>query len=229
MKQHDLLGRLTAMSEPSYAKFTEDLKASQRPILGVRMPRLTTLAKELARTEGLAFLDDFFLYPSSCYEEVILAYKLFGLIKLDIQGNTHYLGKLLAYNDSWASNDCLCSSFTEPKHNRKEYWPLIKGYLDSSNPWDIRFATIALMTNYLTDEYTPEVLELLKAVQSEHYYVNMGLAWAFATAVAKHRDEAIAYLEKGILAEKVRKKAIQKCVESYRVSADDKDLLRSMR
>lgn len=229
MKQHDLLGRLTAMSEPSYAKFTEDLKASQRPILGVRMPRLTTLAKELARTEGLAFLDDFFLYPSSCYEEVLLAYKVFGFLDLDLQTNTRYLARLLAYNDSWATNDCLCSSFTAPRSEQREYWPLVKSYLDSTDPWDIRFSTIAMMTNYLTDEYVKEVLALLKAVHSDHYYVNMGLAWAFATAVAKHRDEAIAYLEKGILAEKVRKKAIQKCVESYRVSADDKDLLRSMR
>lgn len=229
MKQDLLRGRLALMSEPSYALFSIKLKTSQREILGVRVPLLTALAKELAKAEGVSFLDDFFLYPSVCYEEVILAYKLFGLIKLDIQGNTHYLGKLLAYNDSWASNDCLCSSFTEPKHNRKEYWPLIKGYLDSSNPWDIRFATIALMTNYLTDEYTPEVLELLKAVQSEHYYVNMGLAWTFATAVAKQRDLALPYLSKGVLNEDVRKKAIQKSIESYRVSDEDKALLRSMR
>lgn len=229
MKQDLLRGRLALMSEPSYALFSIKLKTSQREILGVRVPLLTALAKELAKAEGVSFLDDFFLYPSVCYEEVILAYKLFGLIKLDIQGNTHYLGKLLAYNDSWTSNDCLCSSFTEPKHNRKEYWPLIKGYLDSSNPWDIRFATIALMTNYLTDEYTPEVLELLKAVQSEHYYVNMGLAWAFATAVAKQRDRAIPYLHKGVLNEVVRKRAIQKCIESFRVSDEDKTLLRTMR
>jgi len=86
-----------------------------------------------------------------------------------------------------------------------------------------------MMTNYLTDEYTSEVLELLKAVQSEHYYVNMGLAWAFATAVAKQRDRALPYLHTGVLNEEVRKKAIQKCIESFRVSEEDKALLRLMR
>ncbi len=193
------------------------------------MPQITALAKELSKLEGLAFLDDFLLYPSVCYEEVILAYKVFGLLKLDVQTSMNYLQKLLAYNDSWASNDCLCSAFTAPKNNQKEYWPLIKGYLDSSNPWDIRFATISMMTSYLTDAYAPEVLELLKAVRSEHYYVNMGLAWTFATSVAKQRDLTIPYLEKGVLNEVVRKKAIQKCIESFRVSNQDKALLRSMR
>ena len=229
MKQDLLRGRLALMSEPSYALFSIKLKTSQREILGVRVPLLTALAKELAKAEGVSFLDDFFLYPSVCYEEVILAYKLFGLIKLDIQGNTHYLGKLLAYNDSWATNDCLCSCFTAPRSEQREYWPLVKSYLDSTDPWDIRFSTIAMMTNYLTDEYVKEVLALLKAVHSDHYYVNMGLAWAFATAVAKQRDRAIPYLHKGVLNEVVRKRAIQKCIESFRVSDEDKTLLRTMR
>lgn len=229
MRQEVLQGRLNQVSEPSYAKFSENLKASLRPILGVRMPQLTTLAKELSKSEGTSFLDDFLLYPSVYYEEVILAYKVFGLQKLDLQTSQHYLEKLLSYNDSWATNDCLCSSFTAPKTHQALYWPTIKGYLDSTNPWDIRFATIAMMVSYLTDEYAQEVLNLLKEVHSDHYYVNMGLAWTFATAVAKHRELTIPYLYKGKLNETVRKKAIQKCIESYRVSDEDKALLRTMR
>jgi len=229
MTQDVLLGRLKDMSEPSYAQFSEKLKVSPRPILGIRVPTLTALAKELVRTENKAFLDDFLHYPSVCYEEVILAYKVFGLLQMDIPTTKHYLEKLLAYNDSWATNDSLCSSFTAPKKNRAEYWPLIKGYLTSLNPWDIRFATIAMMSNYLTDEYTPEVLTLLSAVHSDHYYVNMGLAWTFATAMAKQREKTLPYLHKGVLKEEVRKKAIQKCIESFRVTPEDKTLLRSMR
>lgn len=217
------------MSEPAYAKFSENLKVSERPMLGIRMPHLTALAKECATAENTLFLDDFLLYPSVCYEEVILAYKVFGLLKLDVVTSLDYLEKLLAYNDSWATNDCLCSSFTAPKKNPREYWQSIKGYLASPNPWDIRFATIAMMSSYLTAEYTPEVLTLLKGVQSDHYYVNMGLAWTFATAMAKQRDLTFPYLEKGVLNEEVRKKAIQKCIESFRVRDEDKALLRTMR
>ncbi len=229
MRQEVLQGRLKLMSEPSYAQFARNLKTSERPILGIRMPKLTTLAKELVKTEGVSFLDDFSLYPSVCYEEVIVAYKVFGFLKLELSASRTYLERLLVYNDSWASNDCLCSAFIAPKSDPAGYWPIIKGYLDSPNPWDVRFATIAMMTNYLTDEYAPFVLEILSAVQSDHYYVNMGLAWTFATAVAKQRELTIPYLSKGKLNEVVRMKAIQKCIESYRVSAEDKALLRSMR
>ncbi len=229
MRQEKLLGRINHLIDPSYAKFSEKLKASPRPILGIRMPNLTKVSKELAKTENTSFLEDFLLYPTVCYEEVILAYKVFGLLKLDIRTSTMYLDKLLAYNDSWATNDCLCSSFTAPKSNPKEYWPFIRGYLESPNPWDIRFATITMMTSYLTDACTPEVLRVLSAVRCDHYYVNMGLAWTFATAVAKQRGEALPYLKKGMLNEDVRRKAIQKCIESYRVSDEDKALLRSMR
>ncbi len=229
MRQEILLGRINHLIDPSYAKFSEKLKASPRPILGIRMPNLTKVSKELAKTENSSFLDDFLLYPTVWYEEVILAYKVLGLLKLDITTNIMYLDKLLDYNDSWASNDCLCSVFTAPKKNQIEYWPFIKGYLESPNPWDIRFATITMMNYYLNDEYAHEVLKLLQAVHSDHYYVNMGLAWTFATAAAKQRDLTIPYLEKGVLNEVVRKKAIQKCIESFRVSDDDKALLRSMR
>lgn len=229
MRQEHLLKRLTEKSEPLYATFSEKLKVSQRPILGVRVPHLTTLAKSFAKEEGVLFLDDFFLYPSFSYEEVLLAYKVFGLLKLDVSTTTIYLEKLLSYNESWATNDALCSSFKAPQTDLALYWPIITRYLDSSNPWDIRFATIAMMSNYLTDEYTPKVLELLKGVESEHYYVQMGVAWTFATALAKERDITLPYLEKGVLAETVRKKAIQKCIESRRIRGEDKALLRSMR
>ncbi|MDY0288520.1 MAG: DNA alkylation repair protein [Sphaerochaeta sp.] len=229
MNQTILMDRLTAISEPAYAKFSEKLKASPRPILGVRMPLLTALAKECATAENTLFLDDFLLLPSVSYEEVILAYKVFGLLRLDVATTLGYLEKLLAYNDSWAANDCLCSSFTAPKKNPGEYWQPITGYLSSPNPWDVRFATIAMMSCYLTDEYTPEVLTLLRGVQSDHHYVNMGLAWTFATAMAKQRALTLPYLSKGVLGEGVRKKAIQKCIESYRISDEDKALLRTMR
>lgn len=229
MNQAILLGRLAPLGEPSNARFSLKLKISEREILGVRTPHLTRLAKEFAKQEDLAFLDEFLLYPSVCYEEVILAFKVFGLLKLDRSTTLAYLEKLLPYNDSWATNDALSSSFVAPKKDLAGYWPSIIGYLDSPNPWDIRFATITLMCCYLTDLYTPMVLNLLAAIRSDHYYVNMGIAWVFATAMAKQRDLTLGYLKKGILPEEVRKKAIQKSIESFRVSDGDKAVLRSMR
>ncbi|WP_320129451.1 DNA alkylation repair protein [uncultured Sphaerochaeta sp.] len=229
MIQKTLIERMTEGGDRKAAEFGQKLKVSEREILGTRTPVLAALAKELAKKEGTRALDDFLLYPSVSYDEVVLMYKVFGLLKLDEVATKAYLQKLLPYNDSWATNDTLCTSFVACKKEPQAYWPLIIGYLESSNPWDIRFATITMMSWYLIDEYIKQVLSLLSTIENDHYYVIMGLGWAYATAFAKYRDLTLPYMEKGVLPEKVRKKAIQKCIESFRVSEEDKELLRSIR
>lgn len=229
MIQKTLLGKMTEGGDRKAVEFGRKLKVSEREILGTRTPVLAALAKELAREEGYHAIDDFLLYPSVTYDEVVLMYKVFGLLKLDEKTTIAYLQKLLPYNDSWATNDTLCSSFVACRKQPQAYWPFVIGYLDSSHPWDIRFATITMMSWYLIDEYVEQVLHLLSTIDNDHYYVIMGLGWAYATSFAKYRDLTLPYLEKGVLSEKVRKKAIQKCIESFRVSEDDKQLLRSMR
>jgi 3-methyladenine DNA glycosylase AlkD len=229
VKQEELKGRLANLSEPSYAKFLDKLKCSEHPVLGIRTPKLTTLAKELAKTEGIFFIDEFLLYEQVSYEEIILGYKVMGLLRLDREPTQRYVNRLLCYNDGWATNDTLCSTLTAIGKQREAYWPWVQGYLQSPNPWDIRFATISMMNWYLTDEYAQRSLELLSTVQSDFYYVTMGLGWFYATAFAKQREKTLPYLVGEILPPAVRKKAIQKCIESFRVSEEDKLLLRTIR
>jgi 3-methyladenine DNA glycosylase AlkD len=229
VKQEELKGRLATLSEPSYAKFLDKLKCSRHLVLGIRTPKLTTLAKELAKTEGISFLDDFFLYEQVSYEEIVLSYKVMGLLRLDRDTTQIYVNHLLSYNDGWATNDTLCSALTAIGRQRADYWPWIQDYLQSPNPWDIRFATISMMNWYLTDEYAQRSLQLLSTVRNDFYYVTMGLGWFYATAFAKQREKTLPYLFEGVLPPAVQKKAIQKCIESFRVSGEDKLLLRSIR
>ncbi|AEV30386.1 putative DNA alkylation repair enzyme [Sphaerochaeta pleomorpha str. Grapes] len=229
MNREMLQAKLFLLSDSAYAQFQYRLKCSDHPVLGIRSPQLNALAKELAKAEGSLFIDDFLLFGDVSYEEIILAYKVLGLLKLDSGTTQGYLRELLAYNDGWATNDTLCSALTTVGKHQKEYWPFFLGFLSSENPWDIRFATIALMCWYLTDEYANKTLEILSAVTNDHYYVTMGLGWFYATAFAKYREETLPYLKTGRLPIGVQKKAIQKCIESFRVSPEDKVLLRSIR
>jgi 3-methyladenine DNA glycosylase AlkD len=229
VRQTDLKGRLANFCEPSYAIFLDRLKCSDHPLLGIRTPKLTTLAKELAKTEGLLFIDDFLLYEQVSYEEIILCYKVMGLLRLDRESTQKYVDRLLCYNDGWATNDTLCSALTAIGKQREAYWPWIQGYLQSPNPWDIRFAIISMMNWYLTEEYAQRSLQVLSTVQSDFHYVIMGLGWFYATAFAKQREKTLPYLVEGILPPAVQKKAIQKCMESFRVSEEDKLLLRAIR
>jgi len=229
MNRTILLGKLSSLSDSSYAQFQCRLKCSDHQVLGVRSPHLNALAKELAKAEGRLFLDDFLSFADVSYEETILAYKVLGLLKLDTVTTQGYVRELLAYNDGWATNDTLCSTLTTMGKHQQEYWPFLLGFLASKNPWDIRFATIALMCWYLTDEYANKTLEILSEVTNDHYYVTMGLGWFYATAFAKYREATLPYLATGRLPLEVQKKAIQKCIESFRVSPEDKVLLRSIR
>lgn len=228
MKQQVLRSRLTELAEPGYAAFSQKLKVSDRTIAGVRTPLLTALAKELAK-EGEQCLVDFLQYQEPWYEEIILTYKAFGRLRLSEEKTKLYLALLLPFNDSWATNDTISGTLEIIKGNESRYWDEICSYLNSSNPWDTRFSVITLMCWYLQDSYIDDVLNLYSKVESDHYYVIMGLGWAFATAFCKFREKTLPYLQKGILPEPVRKKAIQKCLESLMVSPEDKEMLKSLR
>ena len=115
------------------------------------------------------------------------------------------------------------------KGHETEFFEHIKRYLASENPWAVRVGLILMLNYYLTPAYLPAVLERTDAVQSEQYYVRMGQAWLLATAWAKDRDTCRAYLSHHHLDAWVFRKFIQKACESYRVSAEDKAYLRSLR
>jgi 3-methyladenine DNA glycosylase AlkD len=229
VNQTDLQGKLSPLCESSYAQFQCKLKCSDHPVRGIRSPLLNALAKDLAKAEGSLFLDDFLLFGNVSFEEVLLAYKVMGLLKLDAKSTKDYIVRLLPYNDGWATNDALCSSLTILGKHQADYLSFILDFLESGNPWDIRFATIVLMCWYLTDDYIDKALDILSTVTNDHYYVTMGLGWFYATAFAKYRDKTLPFLRTGVLPLAVQKKAIQKCIESFRVSSEDKLLLRSIR
>lgn len=216
------------MAEPSYRAFSEKLKVSDRPIYGVRTPMIQKLVKELFKTEGVKALDDFFTYTDPSYEEIQISYSLFGLLKLKGQSARSYLNKLRPFNESWATNDnlggCLSHLAAEPS-----FYPYLLSLLKESNPYDQRLGIVALMYYYLDDSHINETLRELATVTNPHYYVVMALGWAYASAFCKNREETLPYLQTGRLLEPVRRKAIQKCVESLLVSAEDKVLLKSLR
>ena len=132
--------------------------------------------------------------------------------------------------ENWAHCDGFCASLKKRiKGHEAEFFEHIKRYLASENPWAVRVGLILMLNYYLTPAYLPAVLERTDAVQSEQYYVRMGQAWLLATAWAKDRGTCRAYLSHHHLDAWVFRKFIQKACESYRVSAEDKAYLRSLR
>lgn len=218
--------RLFAMAEEEYGHFQAKLIPTVDPalILGVRMPNLRALAKEIS---GSAEGEDFLIaLPHIYFEENQLHAALIERLR-DYTACLAATERFLPFVDNWATCDCF-----SPKvfgKNRDALLPEIRRWMSSDKTYAVRFAMKLLMTWYLDESFFPECLAWVAAVGSEVYYVKMMAAWFFATALAKQYATALPYLEQERLSIWVHNKTIQKAVESHRITPEQKIYLRSLR
>ena len=193
-------------------------------IIGVRTPILRSYAKELVR-EGTAaaFLNDL---PHAYFDEDQLHAFLLSEIK-DFDRCVAAVDRFLPYVDNWATSDQLSPKCF--KKHRQALLPYIERWIDSGETYPVRFGVGMLMQHYLDEAFDPRYLQIVADIRSEAYYVNMMRAWYFATALAKQYEAALPYLEQRQLDPWTHQKAIQKAVESYRVSAAQKQYLKTLR
>ncbi|MGO5541811.1 DNA alkylation repair protein [Blautia sp. HCP3S3_H10_1] len=193
-------------------------------VIGIRIPVLRKFAKKFAKTpEAEAFLQQL---PHQFYEENNLHMMLITEIK-DYQTCMREIKRFLPYIDNWATCD-----FSEPKcfrAHKAEVLAEVKNWIRSTETYTIRYGIGMLMRLFLDEDFSPEYLELAAGVKSQEYYVNMMIAWYFATALAKQWDATVPYIEQHKLSDWVHRKTIQKAVESYRITPEQKVYLKSFR
>ena len=194
-------------------------------IIGVRTPDLRRLAKELLRGDYKSFINDL---PHKYFDENQLHAFIISGIK-DYDECLEEFNKFLPYIDNWETCDQQSPKVFNKNVNKDKVLKEIKKWIKSKNTYTIRFGIGMLMRNYLDKDFKPEYLELVSNIKSKEYYVNMMIAWFFATALAKQYESTIPYIENNKLDIWVHNKTIQKSVESYRVTDEHKDYLRSLR
>ena len=192
-------------------------------VIGVRAPALKAYAKSLKDKDVSGFLADL---PHDYYDENNLHALLIMSLK-DYHECVAALDAFLPYVDNWATCDLLRPvSF---KKHRAELLEDIKHWISSEHTYTIRFGLEMLMTHFLDEDFKPEYLDWVASIQSDEYYINMMLAWYFATALAKQWDSTLPYLEMHRLSPWVHNKSIQKAIESYRITAEQKTYLRGIK
>lgn len=218
----DIQARLFALQDLEYKFFQAKLMPTVDPesIIGVRMPALRNLAKELKETEDA----DWFLMqlPHTYYEENTLH----GLLAASIKDPESCIGEMdrfLPYVDNWATCDVI-SPVSFKKHPAC-LLPKVREWLNSGQTYTIRFGIKTLMNEYLDDAFSPEYPEWVAEVRSEEYYVRMMVAWYFATALAKQPEAVLPFFEERCLDPWTHNKAIQKARESYRIPPEMKSHL----
>lgn len=223
MKAQELLFQL---QDKGYRDFQSKLIPTipVETIIGVRIPVIRKLAKEYGKDpESVEFLKQL---PHTYYDENILHALLVAEIK-DYEVCVKEVERFLPYVDNWA----VCDIFSPRvfRKNRDRLIGKIKEWAASEHPYTCRFGMEMLMIHFLDEDFRVEYLEIPAAVHSEEYYVNMMIAWFYATALAKQWDVAVGYIEKKCLDPWTHNKTIQKARESYRITREQKEYLKTLK
>ena len=218
--------RLAESGSGKYRDFQSKLVPGipKETILGVKTPDMRRIAKEIRGTkEAEAFLAEL---PHRYYEENLVHFFLIAMIR-DFDECAKAVEIFLPYVDCWPV--CDQSSPKVFSKNHEKLLPLIRKWIGSEHVYTVRFGIRMLMNEFLGDDFRPEYLEWVAGIPGEDYYIRMMIAWYFATALAKRYDESVVYFENRRLDPWTHKKAIQKAVESFRVSDGHKDYLKTLR
>ena len=226
MITEEIKSKLLQMRDEKYKEFHAKLipNVDADSILGIRTPELRKFAKEISKREDIGeFLKDL---PHEYYDENQLHSFVLSEMK-DFETCLKEVEAFLPYVNNWATCDQLTPKVF--KKNRKALLPEIKKWIASDRTYTVRFAIKMLMDHFLDEEFDTEYPETVAAVCSEEYYIMMMQAWYFATALAKQYDAAIPWIEAKKLPPWVHNKTIQKAIESYRVSDEQKAYLRTLK
>ncbi len=224
--KNEIKEKLFAFQDLKYKEFTAKLIPNIEPdcIIGVRVPQIRAIAKEVYKMPNkekfLSQLPHCFLEENHLHTFILNETK-------DYDECIVQLNRFLPFVDNWATCDSLRPKvFAKRREHLLNY---IEIWLQSDHTYTVRFGMEMLMVHFLDDLFDTRYLQTVANIKSEDYYINMMIAWYFATALAKQYESARIYIEKRLLSQWVHKKTIQKAVESYRLSAEQKQYLKSFR
>lgn len=219
--------QLNQLADGKYKEFHGSLCPGTNNIIGVRVPVLRQYAKELLKKYSIEEI--FKDLDNEYYEEILLKGMLIGLAKLDLETRIKYMREFIPQIDNWAVCDITCAGLKFIKNNQTEIWEFIQKYLKSNREFEIRFAVVIMLDFYINEQYIDKILKELDKINHSGYYVKMAVAWAISICYIKFSDKTHKYLQQNNLDDFTYNKAIQKTIESYRVSDNQKQILRKMK
>ena len=223
---NEIQKQLFKMQDLEYKKFHSKLMPTvdEQKVIGIRIPVLRKIAKEFAKTEEAGkFIAEL---PHTYYEENNLHAFVLEKIK-DFEAAVKLTEEFLPYIDNWATCDMFMPLVF--KNNRDKILPYALNWIKSNNIYTIRYGIGILMKLFLDENFKEDYMNVVAGVVSEEYYVNMMIAWYFATALAKQYKSAVKYIEQKRLPVWVHNKTIQKAVESYRIPDETKEYLKTLK
>ncbi len=220
--------KLKELTDKKYKEFQLKLCPGVDNILGVRVPILRKYAKDLLKEYTL----DEILYNLSdkYYESIMLQGMVIGQDKKkDFSEKLEYIKEFIPKINNWAVCDTFCAGLKITEKNKERVWDFLKEYLKSDKEFELRFALVMILDFYIDEKYIDEVLKIIDNIKSNAYYVQMAAAWALSTCAVKFYDKTYKYLKISKIDKFTFNKAIQKSIESYRITDEQKQTLKNMK
>lgn len=223
-----LRDRLRGMADQKYRDFHGKLiPGVAQEFWGVRVPELRKVAKEIIRGDWQDFLTE--AEKETVYELTML----FGMVaagaKCDFEEKLEWLVRFIPRIDNWAVCDVVCGELKAVKKNRERMYEFLQPYIIAEGEYERRFAMVILMQYYLVDDWIDRVIAVYGSVRLEDYYVKMAVAWGLSVCFVKYREKTLAFLRETDMDAWTYNKALQKARESYRVTREDKEMLKGMK
>ncbi|MEE0265734.1 MAG: DNA alkylation repair protein [Acutalibacteraceae bacterium] len=219
-----LLKHIEGLANEKHRNFHSSLVPDVNNILGIPVPELRKTAKLIVKN-----CDDIDAYLAICsnkyYEELMLKGIVIGCVSCSWDKKLEYIKAFVPLIYDWAVCDTFCSGIKPPEDKLADFRSFIEPYLNSDKEFEIRFAVVILLQQFITVEYIDSTLLALQNINSDKYYVKMAVAWALSVCFVKFPEETEQLFAEYKLDKWVQNKAIQKCRESLRVSKQDKELL----
>lgn len=228
----EIRNRIYSMADEKYKDFQEKLLPDIKNYVGVRLPLLRKLAKEIAKNNAKQYLDGALHRnpEEELFEEIMLQGMIIGYMKADISDIFSYTEKFVPKINNWSICDSFCSGFKHARNYPEQTWNWLQQYLDKKNgEFKIRFAVVMFLNYYVDEFYLSDLYEIFDYITYDAYYVRMAVAWAISICYVKYPGSCMEYLKDNKLDDFTYNKALQKITESLCVSAEDKKIIRSMK
>jgi 3-methyladenine DNA glycosylase AlkD len=226
MTREEIQLELREHADEKYRKFSSGLLPGVDSVLGVRMPVLRKLAKELAKTdwqENLSELSD------DSFEEIMLQGMMIGYVKCSFEERLELTRDFIPKIDNWSVCDSFCTGLKFVKKNPEEFFRFLKSYISSDKEYDQRFAAVILLNYYIDEAWLSRTVEALQKIQAREYYAKMAVAWAMAECYLHFPDEVMPILKENKLDPAVRQKTLQKIIESRTITPETREEIRAMK
>ncbi len=222
----DIKKELILLSDEKYRKFASSLIPNCNNLMGVRIPQIRKIAKQIAKDNPIDFLDDF---EDSCFEETMLRGLVIANLNDDIDFVLEQVALFIPKITNWSLCDSFCSELKIVRKYKERVWNFLKRYYQSDECYEIRFAVVILLFHYMEEQYINDILFICDIIKHEDYYAKMAVAWCISICFVKFPKKTMLYLQNNNLDNDTYNKALQKIRESLRVDKATKEIIKSMR